>query len=105
MTIEEKKKKLTELKKQLEEGNTQVRKAMKEYRLIQKDSMLNCLRIMEENGFFSEDGLKLLNTRTSKLGGFSPHERLKDFRESCERAIREIDQLYPDQEMDTCEQN
>lgn len=105
MINKEKKRKLLEAKKQLEEGKNQVNEAMKEYRLIQKDSMINCLRIMEENGFFSEDGLKLLNTRTSKLGGFSPHERLKDFRESCENAISEIDQLYPDQEMDTYEQN
>lgn len=105
MTIEENKKKISETKELLEKGKNQVNDAMKEYRLIQKDSMLNCLRIMKENGFLSEGGLKLFNTRTSKIGGRSPHECLKEFRESCENAISEIDQLYPDQEMDTYEQN
>ena len=99
MTIEEKKKKLSEAKELLEKGKTQVKEAMKEYRLIQKDSMLNCLRIMEENGFFSEDGLKLLNTGTTRLGAPSPHESLLDFRADCKMAIREIDQMYSDQEV------
>lgn len=97
MTIEEKNKKVRELRQQLEEGKSQVRGAMKEYRLIQKESMLTCLRIMEENGFFSEDGLKLLTFNLpSPLA--SPHIYLNQFRRSCEGAIEEIDKYCQEPE-------
>lgn len=94
-------KKLAELRKQYDTERDQIDEITKQYRLIQKEAIINCLRIMEENRFFSEDGLKLLNTGTTRLGTLSPHESLLDFRGHCKEAINKIDQLYPDQEVKT----
>lgn len=99
MTNEERIKTLETLEQQYDSGIKMVGEIKKDYRLIQKEAIIDCLRIMEENGFFSEDYLKLLNIRTTYIGGPSPHESLLEFRENCEMVITHLNNLYPDQEV------